>query len=57
MKEYYLITKSKPVKKRVVLYIPEQEYRLLKSKLALKDKPVTKWFREKVREELNSSKG
>ena len=38
--------------KRVVVYIPEDDYRTLQSKLILLGKTVSGWFREIVKEFL-----
>ena len=38
--------------KRVVVYIPEDDYRTLRSKLILLGKTVSGWFREIVKEFL-----
>ncbi len=35
--------------KRIVIYMPEDEYRALRSKLVLQGKTFSQWVREKVR--------
>jgi hypothetical protein len=40
--------------KRIVVYIPEDSYRLLRSKLILMGKTVSSWFRELVQELLEN---
>lgn len=35
--------------KRVVIYIPEEDYRRLRSKLILIGKTVSEWFRQLVK--------
>ncbi len=35
--------------KRVVIYVPEEEYRTLRSKLILQGKTVSQWVRETVK--------
>ncbi len=39
--------------KRITLYVPEDEYRELKSQLALLGKTVSGWFREAIRKFLS----
>lgn len=39
--------------KRFVVYVPEAQHRLLRSKLALKGITVADWFREKAQEEID----
>lgn len=38
--------------KRVVVYLPEEEHRMLRLRLALSDMSVSEWFREHVRKLL-----
>lgn len=40
--------------KRFVIYVPEDQHRLLRSKLALKGKTVADWFRQKTQEEIDA---
>ena len=40
--------------KRIVIYISEEQYRKLRSKLILLGKTVSGWFREVVKEFLSS---
>jgi len=39
--------------KRVVVYIPEDDYRILRSKLIMFGKTVSGWFREVVNKFIN----
>lgn len=47
--------KQKVKMHRVVLYIPEKDYVVLRSKLILIGKTVTAWFRDTVYKYLNNS--
>jgi len=42
------------VQRRVVVYIPEEDYRSLRAKLILLGKSVSQWFREIVKSFLSS---
>ena len=45
-------TKQPRTQKRVVVYVPEDEYRQLKAVMALKGTSVSAWFRKKLKEEI-----
>lgn len=38
--------------RRFVVYVPEDMHRQLRAKLALQDKTVSDWFRDKAQEEM-----
>jgi len=42
--------------RRVVVYIPEEQYFKLKSKLALRGSSVSGWFRDQVKSLLSVNK-
>ena len=44
--------KNEILQERITVYAPQDEYRRLKAKLALKGIAITEWFRRKVKEEL-----
>lgn len=44
---------TKTEQKRVVVYIPDQDHRQLRSKLALKGLSVSEWVRTAVKEYLD----
>lgn len=40
--------------KRFVIYVPDEQHRQLRAKLALKGTTVADWFRKKAQEEIDS---
>lgn len=47
------ISGSKPIKQKAArVYLPEWQYNALSGRLRLRGSDVSKWFREKVKEEL-----
>lgn len=47
-----MIDKDRPNQKRVVVYIPEEDYRRLRSKLILMGQTVSEWVRNLIKEFL-----
>lgn len=41
--------------KRVVIYLPADQYQMLRAKLILRGKTVSQWFREKTKEFLSKN--
>lgn len=41
--------------KRVVIYLPADQYQVLRAKLILHGKTVSQWFREKTKEFLSKN--
>jgi hypothetical protein len=45
-------TNAQKKNRRVVVYVPDEDYNMLKSQLALTHKNVSRWVREKIKEYL-----